>query len=109
MQGRWNIPIDGKDGSNNVSGSILTDPDTAVAPEELFRSETYRNIVKAALCKEFSGLSRSTIDGVLAEVNFSYTRARPTLKELSRKGWRATISNLNPFRRKGIITRMIIP
>uniref|UniRef100_A0A093UW02 E3 ubiquitin-protein ligase n=1 Tax=Talaromyces marneffei PM1 TaxID=1077442 RepID=A0A093UW02_TALMA len=100
VQGRWNIPIDGKDGSNNVSGSILTDPDTAVAPEELFRSETYRNIVKAALCKEFSGLSRSTIDGVLAEVNFSYTRARPTLKELSRKGWRATISNLNPFRRK---------
>lgn len=101
VQGRWNIPVDGKDDSNNIAGHTSSaDSDALVPPEELFRSETYRNTVKAALCKEFSGLSRSTIDGVLAEVNFSYTRARPTLKELSRKGWRATISNLNPFRRK---------
>lgn len=101
VQGRWNISIDGKSESSNTAGhTLLADADALVPPEELFRSETYRNTVKAALCKEFSGLSRSTIDGVLAEVNFSYTRARPTLKELSRKGWRATISNLNPFRRK---------
>jgi hypothetical protein len=101
VQGRWNIPVDGKDDNNKIAGNVSsTDPNAAVPPEELFRSETYRNTVKAALCKEFSGLSRSTVDGVLAEVNFSYTRARPTLKELSRKGWRATISNLNPFRRK---------
>ncbi|RAO73729.1 uncharacterized protein BHQ10_009741 [Talaromyces amestolkiae] len=101
VQGRWNIPNDGNGDRNNIVGHLSSaDSDALVPPEELFRSETYRNTVKAALCKEFSGLSRSTIDGVLAEVNFSYTRARPTLKELSRKGWRATISNLNPFRRK---------
>ncbi|GAM35931.1 hypothetical protein TCE0_018r04639 [Talaromyces pinophilus] len=100
VQGRWNISVDGKDDNKIAGDTSSADPDTLVPPEELFRSETYRNTVKAALCKEFSGLSRSTIDGVLAEVNFSYNRARPTLKELSRKGWRATISNLNPFRRK---------
>lgn len=101
VQGRWNVPIDGKVERNNIVGHLSSaDSDALVPPEELFRSETYRHTVKAALCKEFSGLNRSTIDGVLAEVNFSYIRARPTLKELSRKGWRATISNLNPFRRK---------
>ncbi|EED18290.1 RING finger protein (Zin), putative [Talaromyces stipitatus ATCC 10500] len=105
VQGRWNIPLDRKDDNSNnnnnaVGPGLSADNYVVVAPEELFRSETYKNTVKAVLCKEFSGLSRSTIDGVLAEVNFSYTRARPTLKELSRKGWRATISNLNPFRRK---------
>lgn len=94
VQGRWNIPVEKKGGAEEVIGQ------EAVAPEELFRSETYRNTVKGVLCKEFSGLSRSTVEGVLAEVNFSYSRARPTLKELSRKSWRTTIVNLNPFRRK---------
>lgn len=91
VQGRWNIEKDGAEPAAPVG---------TVAPEEYFRSESYKGAVKAVLCKEFGGLSRSTIDGVLAEVNYSYTRARPTLKELSRKGWRATIINLNPFKRK---------
>ncbi|OKL62057.1 hypothetical protein UA08_02750 [Talaromyces atroroseus] len=100
VQGRWNVPVDDK---KVVGVEVVANPVDgagAVAPEELFRSEIYRNTVTTVLCKEFSGLSRSTIKGVLAEVNYSYTRARPTLKELSRKGWRATFINLNPFKRK---------
>ncbi|QKX54861.1 uncharacterized protein TRUGW13939_01951 [Talaromyces rugulosus] len=99
VQGRWKLqPVDGADESQeDTSGH---DQEDKVPPHELFRSKEYKDTVKMVLSKEFSALSRSTIDAVLAESNFSYTRARPILKEVSRKGWRATLSNLNPFKRK---------
>ncbi|KAH8690880.1 hypothetical protein BGW36DRAFT_389518 [Talaromyces proteolyticus] len=97
VQGRWKLQNDSGGEGCQSDGNEGGD---GVALEELFRSDQYRNAVKAVLCKEFSGLSRSAIEAVLAEVNFSYSRARPTLRDLSRKGWRATLSSLNPFKRK---------
>jgi hypothetical protein len=71
-----------------------------VPEEERFRSAEYKAAVKTLLSQEFRGMSRSSMDAVLAENNFSYTRARPTLKDLSRKSWRVTIGSIFPFRKK---------
>lgn len=76
------------------------EPTEALPTEEHFRPEAYKNATKAALVNEFKSLSKSTVDAVLAEENFSYTRARPKLKDLSRKTWRATLNNLNIFRKR---------
>lgn len=103
VKGRWNVPegrVDARNGGGGAGNNNNNNGEDLVPPEERFRSEEYKAAVKTALSKEFSGLSRSTIDAVLAEVNFSYTRARPTLRNLSRKTWRATIGSLLPFKRK---------
>ncbi|KAI9933477.1 hypothetical protein ASPWEDRAFT_116110 [Aspergillus wentii DTO 134E9] len=102
VAGRWNVP-DGT-GGNEGDAAIVPPGDgdeNLVPPEERFRSDEYKAAVKSVLGKEFSGLSRSTVDAVLAEVNFCYMRARPTLRDLSRKTWRATFNSIFPsFKRK---------
>ncbi|KKZ66286.1 hypothetical protein EMCG_07996 [[Emmonsia] crescens] len=112
VKGRWNVPEpDAKaagGGETTGRGAIAVEGNgdsqgrrTRWIPhEELFQSEEYKAAVKSTLSLEFRALSRSAIDAVLAEVNFSYTRARPTLRELSRKSWRATFGSIFPFRRK---------
>lgn len=109
VSGRWNIP-----GSKEDKGSDEHDPNdrahvadavasdsSLVPPEERFRSDEYKATVRATLAKESSSLSRSTVDAVLAEVNYSYSRARPILRDLSRRTWRATFNSILPsFRRK---------
>jgi hypothetical protein len=72
-----------------------------VSAEEKFRSAGYRKAVKAVTYQEFKGLSRSTINAVLAEFNHSYTLARPTLVSLSSKSWRFSLSSIF-LRRKPI-------
>ncbi|KAF2242346.1 hypothetical protein BU26DRAFT_467555 [Trematosphaeria pertusa] len=70
--------------------------DTRGAPlalEDKFRSRSYKEAAKEALYHEFKGLSHSTIKAVLAEYNWSYTQARPTLLVLSSKSWRSSITN----------------
>lgn len=110
VSGRWNIP-NGNDGSEEAesadgdgarAGGVHGASDGNLVPlEERFRSEEYKAAVRATLVKEFNSLSKSTVEGVLAEVNFSYLRARPVLRDLSRRTWRATINSLLPsFRRK---------
>jgi hypothetical protein len=64
-----------------------------LALEDTFRSGRYREAAKEALYQEFKGLSHSTIKAVLAEYNWSYTQARPTLLGLSSKSWRSSITN----------------
>ncbi|KAL5119177.1 hypothetical protein ACEQ8H_002885 [Pleosporales sp. CAS-2024a] len=64
-----------------------------LALEDTFRSRRYREAAKEALYQEFKGLSHSTIKAVLAEYNWSYTQARPTLLGLSSKSWRSSITN----------------
>ncbi|KAF2258178.1 hypothetical protein CC78DRAFT_537986 [Lojkania enalia] len=76
----------------------VVDPnkDTRGAPlalEDTFRSRNYREAAKEALYQEFKGLSHSTIKAVLAEYNWSYMQARPTLLDLSSKSWRSSITN----------------
>lgn len=61
--------------------------------EDTFRSLRYKDAAKEALYQEFKGLSHSTVKAVLAEYNWSYTHARPTLLGLSSKSWRSSITN----------------
>ncbi|GFF27848.1 isoform 2 of E3 ubiquitin-protein ligase RNF216 [Aspergillus udagawae] len=100
VAGRWNVPTG--TGGEGGDGDVSREHDERVVPpEERFRSDEYKASVRGVLAKEFSGLSRSTVEAVLAEANFCYMRARPTLKELSRRTWRATLSNILPsFKRK---------
>jgi hypothetical protein len=72
-----------------------------VPVEEKFRRPEYKKAVKVIAYHEFKGLSRSTINAVLAEFNHSYTLARPTLIALSSKSWRFSLSSLF-LRRKPI-------
>ncbi|KAH8774850.1 hypothetical protein BGZ57DRAFT_794561 [Hyaloscypha finlandica] len=72
-----------------------------VPAEEKFRSAPYKKAVKAITYQEFKGLSKSTINAVLAEFNHSYTLARPTLVALSSKSWRFSLSSIF-LRRKPI-------
>ncbi|PWY75549.1 putative RING finger protein [Aspergillus heteromorphus CBS 117.55] len=96
VAGRWNVPAGtaGSDGDERVFRSYADD--FLVPPDELFRTPEYKVTVKTVLAKEFSGLSKSTVEAVLAEVNFCYLRARPTLHDLSRRTWRATFNNILP-------------
>ncbi|KAI9372505.1 hypothetical protein BJX61DRAFT_507088 [Aspergillus egyptiacus] len=109
VAGRWNIPTGAAGSEGGAAAAAPTDIGTPsndnggslVPPEERFRTEAYKAAVKGVLMKEFGGLSRSTVDAVLAEVNFCYLRARPILQDLSRKTWRATFNSILPsFRRK---------
>ncbi|CAG8248014.1 unnamed protein product [Penicillium salamii] len=101
VSGRWNIQESEQEDSAGTTpeGPIHHDSDL-VPPHERFRSSEYKTAVRTALVKEFNGLNNSTVEAVLAEVNFSYARARPTLLDLSRRTWRATFNNILPFRRK---------
>ncbi|KAF1843587.1 uncharacterized protein K460DRAFT_288461 [Cucurbitaria berberidis CBS 394.84] len=64
-----------------------------LALEDTFRSTRYKEAAKEVLYQEFKGLSHSTIRAVLAEYNWSYTQARPTLLGLSTNSWRSSITN----------------
>ncbi|KAI9756658.1 MAG: ergosterol biosynthesis protein [Chaenotheca gracillima] len=105
-KGRWRVP--GKDAQPVVPSNAGAGQDSqagAILPaEDRFRSSNYKKAVRTALCQEFRGLSRSTIDGVLAEHNHSYTLARPTLLILSSKSWRFSISSF--FQRKKLASSM---
>jgi hypothetical protein len=65
-----------------------------VPKEEKFRSAEYIKAVRAITYHEFKGLPKSTISAVLAEHNYSYTCARPTLTTLSSKSWRFSLSSI---------------
>lgn len=73
-----------------------------VPRSEAFRSAEYKQAARALAWHEFKGLSRSTINAVLAESNFSYLEARQTLVSLSSKSWRFTLSNFI-LRRKAVV------
>ncbi|KAG7286982.1 hypothetical protein NEMBOFW57_006482 [Staphylotrichum longicolle] len=83
VKGRWRVAA--KDGQA---------PETLVPKKETFRSPEYTQAVKSLAWHEFKGLSRSSINAVLAESNYSYLDARQTLVDLSSKSWRFTISSL---------------
>ncbi|KAI9714673.1 MAG: hypothetical protein M1812_006338 [Candelaria pacifica] len=84
VSGRWRVPGNGEDGNRQIGG---------IPSSEMFRTEGYKKAVRAALYHEFKGLSRSSINAVLAEHNHSYTLARPTLLVLSSKSWRFSLSS----------------
>ena len=91
-RGRYRVV--GKDKGQNGGKSLQPDATGIVLAEERFRSRGYKKAVKSITYHEFKGLSKSTINGVLAEHNHSYTLARPTLIALSSKSWRFSISSI---------------
>ncbi|TRX98749.1 hypothetical protein FHL15_000091 [Xylaria flabelliformis] len=74
---------------------------TSISKTEAFRAPAYKTAVRALALQEFKGLSRSSIDAVLSESNYSYLDARPTLVNLSSKSWKFAISSII-FRRKPV-------
>jgi hypothetical protein len=101
-RGRYRVM--GKDAAQTARGEpVMPDGTGTVPKEEQFRSAEYKKAVKAVTYQEFKGLSRSTINAVLAENNHSYTLARPTLIVLSSKSWRFSISSIF-LRRKHTIS-----
>ncbi|KAK2072360.1 hypothetical protein P8C59_006718 [Phyllachora maydis] len=78
---------------------VVEGPDARPAAHDMFRSEEYKKAVGHLAWHEFKGLSKSTINAVLAESNFAYLEARPTLVQLSSKSWRFALSSLF-FRRR---------
>ncbi|PLB50619.1 hypothetical protein P170DRAFT_435805 [Aspergillus steynii IBT 23096] len=103
VAGRWNVPTaSAGSGDDAVVPSPLDagGEEGGVPRNELFRTDEYKASVKSALSKEFSSLSKSAVDAVLAEVNFCYIRARPTLRDLASKTWRATFNSMFPFKNK---------
>lgn len=88
VNGRWRNPTHER--SQQAVSTI--NQRTLIALEDSFRSDNYKAAAKRALSLEFKGLSRSTIDAVLAERNFSYTLSRPTLQNIASKTWRRHIS-----------------
>jgi hypothetical protein len=103
VKGRWRVA--GKEGTSNVASSEAAGQSCGiqVPKREAFRSPEYKQAVKTMAWREFRGLSRSTINAVLAESNYSYLDARQTLVDLSSKSWRFTISALF-LRRKPVST-----
>lgn len=83
-RGRWSVPP--------------RDSDEAIPIEEQFRTQTYTHAVKRTVNREFSSLNTSAIDAVLAEVNNSYTNARPTLQRLANRTWKSTFTGI--FRKR---------
>ncbi|KAI1461294.1 hypothetical protein F4805DRAFT_413532 [Annulohypoxylon moriforme] len=88
-------------GRRRTSDGTSSDPNALVPRTEAFRTVEYKKAVRALAMQEFKGLSRSSIDAVLSESNYSYLDARPTLVDLSSKSWKFTISSLF-FRRKPV-------
>lgn len=78
-------------GRMNVPPRNLEEP---ISAEELFKTRAYIDAVKRTAGREFSALGRNVVDAVLAEVNFSYANARPTLLGLASRSWKVTFVNL---------------
>jgi hypothetical protein len=100
VRGRYRMPLEQEEQREVAHKYKYRNPETQrdtrgvpLAPEETFRSKAYREAAKEALYQEFKGLAHSTIKAVLAEYNWSYIQARPTLLVLASKSWRSSITN----------------
>ncbi|EXF76013.1 hypothetical protein CFIO01_00498 [Colletotrichum fioriniae PJ7] len=103
VKGRWRT-VENQPARPLVANEEVGEQGEALIPRvEAFRSPEYKHAVQALAWQEFKGLSRSTINAVLAESNYSYLEARNTLVSLSSKSWRFTISSLF-LRRKPVAT-----
>jgi hypothetical protein len=79
-----------------VQGRIVVpprEPNQPISRKDLFKGPDYAAAVRKTLALEFRGLTRSAIDAVLAEVNYSYANARPICQDLSSKSWRVAFQN----------------
>ncbi|KAL0933058.1 uncharacterized protein CTRU02_212021 [Colletotrichum truncatum] len=103
VKGRWRVPEHQHNEPALPDSKTDQEQHPLIPRVETFRSPDYKQAVQALAWHEFKGLSRSTINAVLAESNYSYLDARKTLVSLSSKSWRFTISSLF-LRRKPVAT-----
>ncbi|KAF2217713.1 hypothetical protein CERZMDRAFT_108372 [Cercospora zeae-maydis SCOH1-5] len=89
-KGRYRSPR----GTKHAVTDVAVASDASSRDVELFRSEKYKAAVNQVLYQEFRTLSKSTVRGVLAEQNFSYTLARPVLQQVAARSWRFSLTNL---------------
>ncbi|KAI9830670.1 MAG: hypothetical protein M1826_004499 [Phylliscum demangeonii] len=90
VKGRWRTTED-----ELTRRGDPANPQDEVPKNERFRTNTYKLAVKQACYREFLHLPRSTVNAVLAEHNYSYVLARPTLLQLaSSRTWWSTLSAL---------------
>ena len=87
-------------------GRLQTPPredDETIPLEERFRSKAYTAATTRTLAAEFKSINKSQISGVLAEVNDSYSEARPILWEIAnRSRWSFITNALSWKKKKGI-------
>lgn len=90
-----------RDGSKFIQGRYRKKDDKdktstagSLSKNDTFRSEEYKKAVKLAFYQEFKSVSHSSVRAVLAEHNYSYTLARPTLQQIHSKSWRYTLTSL---------------
>lgn len=98
VKGRWRTKTVATAGLAHSTGEKAP----VVPPAETFRTQGYITATKGLAWQEFKGLSRSTINAVLAEHNYAYLDARRTLVDLSQKSWRFALSSLLLYRRKAV-------
>lgn len=65
---------------------------TVLDARHMFRSAEYKRAVSRLLTDEFKGLSKATIEAVLAENGHSFTHSRETLKAIAKRSWRFALS-----------------
>ena len=88
VRGRWRT-IDAMTATDTASREGYPSP---LVAEDQFRRSSYKRAARALLSQEFSKLSKSTLEAVMAEHNYSYTLSRPALQQISVKSWRNSIS-----------------
>ncbi|KAF2013050.1 hypothetical protein BU24DRAFT_425614 [Aaosphaeria arxii CBS 175.79] len=100
VRGRYRMPAEQEEQQEAAHQYKYRDADQQkdtrgipLALEDTFRSKAYREAAKEALYHEFKGLRHSTVKAVLAEYNWGYSQARPTLLTLSSSSWRSSITN----------------
>ncbi len=108
VKGRWRVADKGKadadrdnhkspscpSSSPSSSSSSSSSPSSSLPPADRFRTPEYQKAATALASHEFMGLSRSTINAVLAEQNYAYLEARRALVDISSKSLRFTLSAL---------------
>ncbi|KAI4148191.1 MAG: hypothetical protein LQ340_005187 [Diploschistes diacapsis] len=113
VRGRWRVA------SNITSSRILCEVfdinsqkvvhSTELVPcEEEFRSLSYKNATRTALKEEFQGISRSAIEGVLVEQNYSYTNSRPILTGLAAKSWRINFKSIMRWKKPTVESHFML-
>lgn len=100
VKGRWRSTAQAADEPNTKAEHSIFNK--LVPPTETFRTPEYKAAAKSLAWLEFKGLSRSTINAVLAESNYCYLDARRTLVNLSQKSWKYTLSSILLYRRKPV-------
>lgn len=95
VRGRYRTPQAASTGKvkKQTATRQTADLEPVIPEEETFRSDSYKKAVKQVFYQEFKSLSHSSIKAVLAEQNFSYTLARPSLQQLAARSWRFSISS----------------